>query len=105
MFELDTETLEIRKLVDVEIRGCGIGAIVFAYEKGRARDPQALILCEAIQTSYGYCSGQAPVAHIGLGSREERDIVVRQPHGRGETLRRDVRAGTRLRLESSGCVR
>jgi len=93
--------------VDVEVAGgdgvnaCGIGAVARAYLAGGAGDAAALIASEPIATAYGYCSGQPPVAHLGLGDATSCDVVVVLPHGKGEIVRRAVGAGTRLRVAAN----
>jgi enediyne biosynthesis protein E4 len=78
----------------------GIGAVARAYAEGKAGDPAALLAAEEIATGYGYCSGQPPVAHLGLGRAEVCDMVVTLPHGRGTITRRGVAANQRIRVET-----
>ncbi|MHC4505577.1 MAG: FG-GAP repeat domain-containing protein, partial [Planctomycetota bacterium] len=70
----------------------GIGAVVRAYEDGRAGDARSLVAMEAIATSYGYTSAQPPIAHLGLGGRAVVDLVITLPHSKGTITRRAVKA-------------
>ncbi len=80
----------------------GIGCVVRAYPPGKALTPNAeLIASEAIATGYGYASGQLPVAHLGLGERSACDVVVTLPQGKGQIIRRNVKANATLRVDAS----
>ena len=45
----------------------GSAAIVRAYAAGHANDPRALLASESVAAATGFCSGQAPIAHLGFG--------------------------------------
>jgi hypothetical protein len=74
----------------------GIGSVVRVYGAGRSGRPDDLIAAREIAVGYGYASGQEAIAHVGLGSVAEVDVVVTLPHGRGQTEKRAVRANQRL---------
>jgi len=76
----------------------GIGSRVCIYEPGKLGQAEALIGCREIAVGFGYCSGQEPIAHFGLGKLEVCDIEVRLPHGRGKLTKSNVAAGQRLTL-------
>lgn len=92
--------------LDVEVIGSGrvnrmgLGSIVRAYRAGHAGDPDALLACEQIATGYGYSCGQPAVAHLGLGTETACDLVLTLPHGAGKIVRKDVKAGGRLKIDS-----
>jgi hypothetical protein len=90
--------------LDVEVVGrgrinrMGIGSVVRAYRVGHAGEPDSLLATEEIATGYGFCSGQPPLAHIGLGANTVCDLVITLPHGNGRIVRRDIAADQRLRI-------
>jgi hypothetical protein len=80
----------------------GIGAMVRAYRPGEGDGPPLkFVASEQIATGYGYSSGQPAIAHLGLGDLTSCDVVVTLPHGKGEIVRRGVKANQRLRVESA----
>ena len=70
----------------------GIGSRVSIYQAGRAGDAAALLGVQEIAAGYGYASSQVPQAHFGLGAVTECDIVVTLPHGKGQIVRKNVKA-------------
>jgi hypothetical protein len=74
----------------------GIGAKVKVYPAGQLENASALVGCREIAAGYGYTSGQAAVAHFGLGTLERVDVAITLPHGKGTVLRKDVKANQRL---------
>lgn len=60
----------------VSINSMGLGAIVRAYEPGRAGEPDALIARGDIAVGTGYASGEEALAHLGLGERIHCDLVI-----------------------------
>jgi hypothetical protein len=76
----------------------GIGAKVKVYPAGKLGDATALSGCREIAAGYGYASGQAAVAHFGLGTQERADVEVTLPHGKGTVVRQDVKADQRLTI-------
>src|SRR5262249_43945182 len=48
-----------------------------------------------IAIGYGFCSGQEPVAHFGLGGLARGDVEVVLPHGKGALTRKAVKANQR----------
>lgn len=95
------------RYLDVEVVGrgrlnpMGVGSMVRAYRVGQRGRPEALLASEEIATGYGYCSGQPPIAHLGLGDAAECDLEVTLPHGGGRIVRDRVPADRRIRLEAS----
>ncbi|HLU49270.1 MAG TPA: CRTAC1 family protein [Planctomycetota bacterium] len=91
--------------LDVSVRGTkgvnrmGVGAIVRVYRSGRLGVPSGLLGARGISIGRGYASGQAPIAHFGLGDVETVDVEVILPHGKGRIERRGVRANERILLE------
>ena len=90
--------------LDVQVIGrrgvnrMGIGCVVRAYRSGKAGNPSSLLASEEISTGYGFCSAQAAVAHLGLGTQTVCDLVISLPHGKGRIVRRQVKANQRLRV-------
>ena len=94
--------------VDVTVNGAdginsdGIGSMVRAYPAGQSLVGGAgFVASEQIASGYGYACGQAPVAHLGLGSLKTCDVVVTLPHGKGQIVRRDVPVNSRLKIDAS----
>jgi len=85
----------------------GIGSMVRAYAPGQAllAGGEDFVASEQITTGYGYASGQAPVAHLGLGERDKCDVVVTLPHGKGRIVRRNVETNRRLVIDASAEAR
>jgi hypothetical protein len=73
----------------------GIGAKVRVYEAGERNRAAGLLRFQEIGTALGFGSGQAPVAHFGLGTRIAADVAVEFPGG-ASSIVRNVRAGQRL---------
>lgn len=90
---------------DVRVEGrdgvnrMGIGAKVNVYPAGKLGEASALLGSREIGIGYGYCSGQEAVAHFGLGAAEAVDLRVVLPHGKGEVVRKNVRANQRLTVK------
>lgn len=88
--------------LDVQVQGTkgvnrpGIGSRICIYEKGKLGQPKALLGCREIAIGFGYCSGQEPIAHFGLGKAESCDIEVVLPHGKGKISKLNVPADQRL---------
>ncbi len=76
----------------------GIGSRVKVYAAGKLGEAAALLGCQDISAGYGYASGQAAVAHFGLGNAASVDVEVQLPHGKGILTQRAVRANQRLTL-------
>lgn len=91
-------SLDVAVLGPKGVNRMGIGAMVRAYKPGQAGKPEALLASEEIATGYGFCSGQPPIAHLGLGKATTCDVVVTLPHGKGRIARRGVKANQRLRV-------
>ncbi len=81
--------------------GGGVGTRVAAYEPGGAGDPGRLIGRAEIVASEGYTSGGELIAHLGLGSRTEVDLVV-SPPDRSDIVLTSVPVDRHLRLPD-GC--
>ena len=45
-----------------------------------------------------YPAGQPAIAHLGLGEVAVCDVVVTLPHGKGEIIKRNVKADQRLKI-------
>jgi hypothetical protein len=88
--------------LDVQVQGAGgvnrmgIGTRVQIYPVGKLGDKAALLGCREIAVGYGYASGQAAVAHFGLGERVSVDIEAILPHGKGMLTQRNVKANQRI---------
>ena len=80
----------------------GIGSMVRAYPPGEAMVAGGadFVASEAIATGYGYASGQVTSAHLGLGDLKTCDVVVTLPQGKGQIVRRNVPANTKLKIEA-----
>jgi hypothetical protein len=77
----------------------GIGARVKIYTAGKLGEAAALLGCQDISAGYGYASGQASIAHFGLGDGESVDVEVTLPHGKGALAQRGAKANQRLILK------
>jgi hypothetical protein len=77
----------------------GIGAKVNLYAAGKLGDPAALLGNREIAAGYGYASGQAAIAHFGLGKVESVDIEVTLPHGKGSVVQRAVTANQKVTVK------
>lgn len=92
-----------RSWLDVAVTGTkmnrmGIGAAVSVFAAGRPGEAGALLGFQEITTGYGYASGQAAIAHFGLGEAAVVDVEVRLPDGQVRKLP-GVKAGQTLRVE------
>ena len=91
--------------LDVQMDGAagvnrmGIGARVKVYTAGKLGDASALLGCQEISVGYGYASGQAAIAHFGLGKGTLVDVEVTLPHGKGKLSKREVKADQRVTLK------
>ena len=74
--------LDVR-VVGRSVNRMGIGAKVRLYEPGRLGRPAALLGCQEIHVSHGFCTGQDAVVHFGLGAARRCDVEVVLPNGRG----------------------
>ena len=91
--------LDVEVIGDAGLNHNGIGAVVRAFPSGTDRDAAAgFVSSEQIATGYGYACGQAPIAHLGLGSLKTCDVVVTLPFNRGRIIRRNVQANQRLSI-------
>jgi len=76
----------------------GVGARISIYRTGQLGDPAALLGRTDISVGYGYASGQAAIAHFGLGKEERVDVEVILPHGKGRLIRETVEPNRRVRF-------
>ena len=98
--------------LDVEVIGAdkvnrnGIGTMVRAYPPGQAllAGGESFLASEQIACGYGYASGQAPIAHLGLGDRSSCDVVVLLPNGQGLILKQNVKANQRIKVDASAAA-
>ena len=97
--------------LDVEVVGSkgvnrmGIGSMVRAYKPGEGDGPPLkFVASEQIATGYGYASGQPAVAHLGLGELTSCDVIVILPHGKGEVIRRGVKANQKIRITAADAL-
>lgn len=91
--------LQVTVKGDKGVNRMGIGAVVRVYEAGKLGQPAALITAREISVGYGYGSGQEAVAHFGLGTREECDVEVILPHGKGKRESKGVKANQRIAID------
>ena len=77
----------------------GIGARVNIFSAGKPGEPPALLGCQNISAGFGYASGQAAIAHFGLGTEAQVDVEVILPHGKGTLSRKGVKANQRLSVK------
>jgi len=91
--------------LDVRVEGVsgvnrmGIGARVKVFTAGMLGDAAALLGCQEIGVGFGYASGQAAIAHFGLGEETLVDVEVALPHGKGTLSQRGVKADQRVTLK------
>lgn len=69
--------LEVRVKGGGTLNTMGIGAVVRAYEAGRAGDPRGLVARHDIAVGTGYSSGEEALAHLGLGTHSTVDLEIR----------------------------
>jgi hypothetical protein len=81
----------------------GIGTLVQAFPPGEAlvSHGNSFVASEQIATGYGYASGQAPVAHLGLGELKTCDLVITLPHNLGQIVKRNVAANAAITVDAS----
>lgn len=90
--------LDVRVAGGDEVNAMGIGSRVDVYEAGRAGDAKARIGSREIAKGFGYASSQEAVAHFGLADRTGCDVVVTLPHGKGQLIRKAVKADQRITI-------
>ena len=68
----------------VQVRGegrshnpMGVGSTVMVYQRGGMDDPGKLIQRYDVAIGTGYSSGEEAIAHLGLGTADRVDVVVR----------------------------
>lgn len=88
--------LDVRVTGSDGVNSMGIGARVDLYEPGHAGESSARIGSREIATGFGYASSQEAIAHFGLGDRTKCDLVVTLQHGKGQLIRRAVKADQRI---------
>jgi hypothetical protein len=91
--------LEVEVIASGKVNRQGIGAMVQAYRAGHMGEAGELLASEEIATGYGYCSGQPPVAHLGLGTKQSCDLIVRLPWNQGVIQRKNVKSNQRLKVK------
>lgn len=79
------------------VNSMGVGSMLKIYKAGRLGDASALLGCQNISVGYGYASGQAAIAHFGLGKESSVDVEVILPHGK-ESCRKNVKPNQRITL-------
>lgn len=89
--------------LDVSVSGrktnrMGIGSKVRVYRAGQANQKAGLLGFQEIGTGYGFASGQAPIAHFGLGDEARVDVEVVFPDGT-RTAREGVAVNQRVTVE------
>jgi hypothetical protein len=89
--------LEIR-VQDKRINRSGIGCKVTLYAAGKLGDETARLGFQEITMGQGFCSGQEPVAHFGLGKETACDILVTLPFGKGRIEKKNVPANQRVTI-------
>ncbi len=93
--------LSVRVVGSKGMNRMGIGSMVRVYSVGKANQPGALLASEFIATGYGFCSAQPPVAHLGLGSAAQCDLVVSLPNTEGEMVLRNVAVNQQLTIDAN----
>lgn len=87
--------------LDVKVEGGdgvnrhGIGSIVRVLPAGKGDLP----ITREIAKGFGYASSQEAVAHFGLGDRNQVDLVVVLPHGKGIIRKKNVKANQRITIK------
>jgi hypothetical protein len=91
--------------LDVTVQGSdgvnrmGIGSTVRIYPAGKLGDAASLIGGREIAVGFGYASGQAAIAHFGLGEVQNVDVEVVLPHNKGSLVQKDVKADQRILMK------
>lgn len=94
--------------LDVRVQGSGmvnrmgVGCVVRAYVAGTQTNPRGILASEQIAVGYGFCSGQAPVAHLGLGRSTRCDIVITLPNGQGQLVRTGLDVNQAITVKFKG---
>ena len=76
----------------------GLGTKVRVYRAGEGNRETGLLGFQEIGTGDGFASGQAPIAHFGLGSEAVVDVTAAFPDG-SRTVLKDIRTDQRLIVE------
>jgi len=84
------------RVVGKTINRMGIGSKVKIHQHGKLGRPEALLGCQEIHISNGFCTGRAAAAHFGLGDVETCDVEITLPFGKGVIRRTGVKVGQLL---------
>lgn len=76
----------------------GVGARIKIYRAGKLGQPSSLLGCQDIGVGYGYASGQAAMAHFGLGKENAVDVEVTFPNEKGKFTRKNIKANQKITL-------
>jgi sugar lactone lactonase YvrE len=93
--------------IQVEIKGTdgvnamGIGSRVTIYDARRAGKPKSLLSIKETASGFGYASGQEAVVHFGLGEKENCDVQITLPHGKGTITRANLSANQRMVISTN----
>lgn len=88
--------LQVRVEGGKGVNRMGIGSRIRIYRAGKLGDPDAMLGCQEIAAGYGYASGQAAMAHFGLGKESKVEVEITLPHGGGKLIKSGVQANQRL---------
>ncbi len=90
--------LDVRVIGKAATNRMGIGAKVSVYKAGESNRQASLLGTQEIGTGYGFSSGQAAIAHFGLGKETRVDVRVEFADGSAESLD-SVRSNQRVTIE------
>jgi hypothetical protein len=82
-----------------KVNPMGVGSKIRIYKAGKLGDAAALVGNQEIAVGFGYVSGQAAIAHFGLGKHDKVDVEVTLPYGNGKRELKNVAANQRLKVE------
>ncbi len=91
--------LQIQLQMPEGINRAGIGSRIRVYPAGKLGDAKSLIVDKEMSQGFGYASGQAAIAHLGLGDHKSVDLEITLPHGKGRFERAGVPVDQRITLE------
>jgi hypothetical protein len=76
----------------------GIGSHINVYRQSKSGQNKVLIGSQTISAGFGYASGQATIAHFGLGKESVVDIEIILPNGNGKLVKNAIRANQQIAI-------
>ncbi len=82
-----------------KVNKMGVGSRINVYGKAISSPGRVLIGSQVIGVGFGYASGQAAIAHFGLGKYTVVDIEVILPTGNGKLISKQVRSNQQITIK------